>query len=51
MPLKPNKKHVLVGYNGTTFDYALIFSGDIGGQRISIMLPDDFTPDHEYFYY
>ena len=38
-------KKCLVRYNGTTFDYSLIFSGHIGGQRISTMLPNDFMPD------
>lgn len=30
---------------GTTSDYCLMFSGYIGGQRISTLLPDDFEPD------
>jgi hypothetical protein len=38
-----NKK-CIVRYNGTTLDYSLIFSGHIGDQRISNMLPDDFMP-------
>jgi hypothetical protein len=37
-------KECFVRYNGTTFDYGLIFHGDIGNQRISRMLPDDFNP-------
>ncbi len=39
-----NKK-CIVRYNGTTLDYSLIFSGHIGDQRISNMLPDDFMPN------
>ena len=39
-----NKK-CMVRYNGSTLDYSLIFSGHIGDQRISNMLPDDFMPD------
>lgn len=39
-----NKK-CIVRYNGSTLDYSLIFSGYIGDQRISNMLPDDFMPD------
>jgi len=39
-----NKK-CIVRYNGSTLDYSLIFSGHIGDQRISNMLPDDFMPD------
>ena len=38
-----NKK-CIVRYNGTTLDYSFIFSGHIGDQRISNMLPDDFMP-------
>jgi len=38
-----NKK-CMVRYNGSTLDYSLIFSGYIGDQRISNMLPDDFMP-------
>jgi len=38
-----NKK-CMVRYNGSTLDYSLIFSGHIGDQRISNMLPDDFMP-------
>jgi hypothetical protein len=45
------KKKCMVRYNGTTFDYSLIFYGDIGGQRIASMLPDDFMPDNEYHYH
>ena len=45
------KNKCLVRYNGTTFDYSLLFYGYLGGQRIASMLPDDFMPDHEYPYY
>jgi len=38
-----NKK-CIVRYNGSTLDYSLIFSGHIGDQRISNMLPDDYNP-------
>jgi hypothetical protein len=38
-----NKK-CTVRYNGSTLDYALVFSGHIGDQRISNMLPDDYNP-------
>lgn len=38
-----NKK-CTVRYNGSTLDYSLIFSGHIGDQRISNMLPDDYNP-------
>ena len=34
----------IIRSNGTTFDYGLIFSGYIGGQRVAILLPDDFNP-------
>jgi hypothetical protein len=37
-------KKCTVRYNGTTYDYSLIFSGYIGEQRISMLLPDDFVP-------
>lgn len=33
---------------GTTSDYCLMFSGYIGGQRISTMLPDDFEPETKF---
>jgi hypothetical protein len=46
-----SKNKCMVRYNGTTFDYSLVFYGDLGGQRIASMLPDDFKPDHEYSYY
>jgi hypothetical protein len=42
-----NKK-CIVRYNGSTLDYSLIFSGHIGDQRISNMLPDDFMPDDTF---
>ena len=34
----------IIRSNGTTFDYSMIFSGDMGGQRVAILLPDDFNP-------
>ena len=34
----------IIRSNGTTFDYSLIFSGYIGGQRVANLLPDDFIP-------
>ena len=39
-------KRCIIRSIGTTSDYCLIFSGYIGGQRVSTMLPDDFMPDH-----
>jgi hypothetical protein len=33
---------------GTTSDYCLMFSGYIGGQRISTLLPDDFEPETRF---
>lgn len=38
-----NKK-CMVRYNGSTLDYSLLFSGYIGDQRISNMLPDNYNP-------
>jgi hypothetical protein len=35
-------KKCIVRYNGTTFDYSLLFTGYIGEQKISRMVPDDF---------
>jgi hypothetical protein len=39
-------KKCTVRYNGSTLDYSLVFSGHMGDQRISNMLPDDFMPDN-----
>ena len=38
-----NKK-CTIRNNGSTLDYSLVFSGEIGDQRISHMLPDDYNP-------
>ncbi len=38
-------KRCMIRSIGTTSDYCLIFSGYIGGQRVSTMLPDDFVPE------
>jgi hypothetical protein len=38
-------KRCIIRSIGTTSDYCLMFSGYIGGQRVSTMLPDDFMPD------
>jgi len=32
----------MVRYNGTTFYYSVVFTGDIGAQGVSTMLPDNF---------
>jgi hypothetical protein len=37
-------KRCTVRKNGTTLDYSMIFSGHMGDQRISSMLPDDYEP-------
>ena len=41
-------KECIVRYNGSTLDYSLIFSGHIGDQRISNMLPDDFMSNDTF---
>ena len=38
-------KRCIIRSIGTTSDYCLMFSGYIGGQRVSTMLPDDFMPE------
>jgi hypothetical protein len=38
-------KKCVIRYNGTTYDYSLIFSGYIGRQRLATLLPDDFVPE------
>lgn len=35
----------IIRYNGTTFDYSMLFTGYIGERKISTLLPDDFMLD------
>jgi len=43
--VKFGSKKCIIRSIGTTSDYCLMFSGYIGGQRVSTLLPDDFEPD------